>query len=629
MSFNTALSGLRAASVELEVTGNNVANASTTGFKSSRAEFGDVYANAFVTGGNQPGSGVVTQDISQQFSQGNVSFTENSLDMAINGNGFFVISEDGTNSYTRAGLFGLDKANFVVNNNGARLQGYAADDLGQVGGTLTDLQVNNQGLVPKPTTRVEETFNLSANDDVLVVRSTGTDGVGIGIAQAGTGNGYTAGTIDLNGSQQNVPSADALSAGQIAQELSVLQGVSASATTEATISVTGFPLVGTELTVNGVAFLGNNATELAQNINGAIGLAAVDDGAGNITITSNTGQDIAFDVSVGSGISVDVLGTAGAPLTITDLVGSAQAAVGGTVDITLENGTNLTNALATNVFTPNPTLSSVVNQFDQTNPATYNSVTSATIYDSKGVAHDLNQYFVKEPTSITTAPGTWTTYIQIDGQNVGSNDAAGVPTLAAFKLQFNPDGTLDSGGSDNIVIANWTPRGSGDDIGVLGPQDPATLPIPEPATSSNFEIDVTNATSFGSPFAVNALNQNGFATGNLTGVEVGETGELFARYSNGETKVLGQIALANFANPPGLISLGDTGWAESLESGQPLLGQPGTAQLGRIQAGALEDSNVDLTEQLVNLILAQRNFQANAKTIETADAITQTIINLR
>lgn len=630
MSFNTALSGLRAASVELEVTGNNVANASTTGFKSSRAEFGDVYANAFVTGGNQPGSGVVTQDISQQFSQGNVSFTENSLDMAINGNGFFVISEDGTNSYTRAGLFGLDKANFVVNNNGARLQGYAADDLGQVGGTLTDLQVNNQGLVPKPTTRVEETFNLSANDDVLVVRSTSTDGVGIGIAQAGTGNGYTAGTIDLNGSQQNVPSADALSAGQIAQELSVLQGVSASATTEATISVTGFPLVGTELTVNGVAFLGNNATELAQNINGAIGLAAVDDGAGNITITSNTGQDIAFDVSGagGSGISVDVLGTAGAPLTITEL-GTAQAAVGGTVDITLENGTNLTNALATNVFTPNPTLSSVVNQFDPTNPATYNSVTSATIYDSKGVAHDLNQYFVKEPTSITTAPGTWTTYIQIDGQNVGSNDAAGVPTLAAFKLQFNPDGTLDSGGSDKIVIANWTPRGSGDDIGVLGPQDPATLPIPEPAVSSNFEIDVTNATSFGSPFAVNALNQNGFATGNLTGVEVGETGELFARYSNGETKVLGQIALANFANPPGLISLGDTGWAESLESGQPLLGQPGTAQLGRIQAGALEDSNVDLTEQLVNLILAQRNFQANAKTIETADAITQTIINLR
>ncbi len=630
MSFNTALSGLRAASVELEVTGNNVANASTTGFKSSRAEFGDVYANAFVTGGNQPGSGVVTQDISQQFSQGNVSFTENSLDMAINGNGFFVISEDGTNSYTRAGLFGLDKANFVVNNNGARLQGYAADDLGQVGGTLTDLQVNNQGLVPKPTTRVEETFNLSANDDVLVVRSTGTDGVGIGITQAGTGNGYTAGTIDLNGSQKNVPSADALSAGQIAQELSVLQGVSASATTEATISVTGFPLVGTELTVNGVAFLGNNATELAQNINGAIGLAAVDDGAGNITITSNTGQDIAFDVSGagGSGISVDVLGTAGAPLTITEF-GTAQAAVGGTVDITLENGTNLTNALATNVFTPNPTLSSVVNQFDPTNPATYNSVTSATIYDSKGVAHDLNQYFVKEPTSITTAPGTWTTYIQIDGQNVGSNDAAGVPTLAAFKLQFNPDGTLDTGGSDSIAITNWTPRGSGDDIGVLGPQDPPTLPIPEPATSSNFEIDVTNATSFGSPFAVNALNQNGFATGNLTGVEVGETGELFARYSNGETKVLGQIALANFANPPGLISLGDTGWAESLESGQPLLGQPGTAQLGRIQAGALEDSNVDLTEQLVNLILAQRNFQANAKTIETADAITQTIINLR
>ena len=224
MSFNIALSGLRAASTDLEVTGNNVANASTTGFKSSRAEFGDVYANAFVTGGNQIGSGVVTQDISQQFSQGNVSFTENSLDMAINGNGFFVVKEDNVSTYTRAGLFGLDKENYVVNNAGARLQGYDADDLGQVGGTLADLQVNNQGLVPKPTTRVEETFNLSANDDVLVVRSTTTDGPAIGIAQAGAVNGYTAGTIDLNGVQQNVPSADSLSAGEIAQELNVLQG---------------------------------------------------------------------------------------------------------------------------------------------------------------------------------------------------------------------------------------------------------------------------------------------------------------------------------------------------------------------------------------------------------------------
>lgn len=628
MSFNIALSGLRAASTELEVTGNNVANASTTGFKSSRAEFGDVYANAFVTGSNQIGSGVVTQDISQQFSQGNVSFTENSLDMAINGNGFFVVKEDNVSTFTRAGLFGLDKENYVVNNAGARLQGYAADDLGQVGGTLADLQVNNQGLVPKPTTFVDETFNLSANDDVLVVRSTNSDGPAIGIAQAGVGNGYTAGTIDLNGVQQNVPSADGLSAGEIAQELNVLQGVSANATTTSTIEMTtGYPVAGSDLTVNGIPFIGNTSAELAADINTANGLTATVDAATDIiTVTSTVGQDISFDVA-GGAAAASVVGGRGGAIAIN--AGSPQATVGGTVDISLENGTNLTNATATNVFTANPALSSVVNQFDPSNPATYNHVTSATIYDSKGIAHDLNQYFVKEPTSIATAPGTWTTYIQVDGQNVGSNDAAGVPTLAAFKLQFNPDGTLDTGGSDRVVISNWTPRGTGDDVGVLGPQDPATLPIPDPATSSNFEIDVTNATSFGSPFAVNALNQNGYATGSLTGVEVAETGELFARYSNGETKVLGNVALANFANPEGLISLGDTGWAESLESGQPLLGEPGSAQLGRIQAGALEDSNVDLTEQLVNLIVSQRNFQANAKTIETADAITQTIINLR
>ncbi len=628
MSFNTALSGLRAASTELEVTGNNVANASTTGFKSSRAEFGDIYANAFVTADNQIGSGVLTQDISQQFSQGNVSFTDNNLDMAINGDGFFVVKDDGVSTYTRAGLFGLDKENYVVNNAGARLQGYSADDLGQVGGTLTDMQVNNQGLVPKSTTSIEETFNLSANDDVLVVRSTSTDGAGIGIGQAGTDNGYLAGTIDLNGVQQNVPSADNLSAAEIAQELNVLQGVSANATTTSTLTMTSaYPVAGDDLKINGNPFTGNSADELAADINAANGLTATVDAGGIITITATVGQDLSFDVTDGAA-TADVVDGAGGTIAI-DPVTTPQATIGGTVDITLENGTNLTNAMASNVFSANPALSSLVNQFDPSNPATYNHVTSATIYDSKGIAHDMNQYFVKEPTSIATAPGTWTTYVQVDGQDVGPNDVAGVPSPAAFKLQFNPDGTLDQGGSDRLVISNWTPRGSGDAVGVLGPQDPPTLPIPDPATSSNFEIDVTNATSFGSPFAVNALNQNGFATGSLTGVEVGETGELFARYSNGETKVLGNIALANFANPEGLIALGDTGWAESLESGQPLLGEPGSAQLGRIQSGALEDSNVDLTEQLVNLIVAQRNFQANAKTIETADAITQTIINLR
>jgi flagellar hook protein FlgE len=123
--------------------------------------------------------------------------------------------------------------------------------------------------------------------------------------------------------------------------------------------------------------------------------------------------------------------------------------------------------------------------------------------------------------------------------------------------------------------------------------------------------------------------QDGFATGRLSGLDISDTGVIFARYTNGENQVLGQVALANFANVQGLKNLGGTGWAETFESGEPVVGTPRSASLGALNAGALEDSNVELSEQLVNLIIAQRNFQASAKTIETVDAVTQTIMNLR
>ena len=136
-------------------------------------------------------------------------------------------------------------------------------------------------------------------------------------------------------------------------------------------------------------------------------------------------------------------------------------------------------------------------------------------------------------------------------------------------------------------------------------------------------------TQFGGNFGVNSLSQDGYATGQLSGVDIASTGIILARYTNGQSKTLGQVALANFSSPQGLRQLGDTSWAESSESGVPLVGQPGSASLGSIQSGALEASNVDLTAQLVNMITAQRNFQANSQVIKTQDAITQTIINIR
>jgi flagellar hook protein FlgE len=139
----------------------------------------------------------------------------------------------------------------------------------------------------------------------------------------------------------------------------------------------------------------------------------------------------------------------------------------------------------------------------------------------------------------------------------------------------------------------------------------------------------TPTTQFGSAFSVNMLSQDGYTTGRMSGVNIAADGIVYARYSNGQSQPLGQVVLTNFTNPQGMRPIGDTTWTESSDSGTPLTGVPGSSSLGLLQSGALEDSNVNLTDQLVRMITTQRNFQANAQVITTEDTITQTIINIR
>jgi flagellar hook protein FlgE len=159
-----------------------------------------------------------------------------------------------------------------------------------------------------------------------------------------------------------------------------------------------------------------------------------------------------------------------------------------------------------------------------------------------------------------------------------------------------------------------------------------TFPAYTPATGAaplNLTFDVSATTQYGSTFGVNSVTQDGFTTGRLIGIDFDSSGVVQARFTNGRSVPLGQVAMANFSNPQGLQQLDNTNWAETFSSGQPLRGQAGSSGLGLIQSGALESSNVDLTAQLVNMITAQRNFQANAQVISTTDQITQTIINIR
>jgi flagellar hook protein FlgE len=143
-------------------------------------------------------------------------------------------------------------------------------------------------------------------------------------------------------------------------------------------------------------------------------------------------------------------------------------------------------------------------------------------------------------------------------------------------------------------------------------------------------VDFSGSTQYGAQFAVNAMVQDGYASGTLAGFNIGKDGVVLGRYTNGQTNPVGQVILANFRNPQGLQPLGDNRWAQSPTSGDPIIGVPGSSgQYGVLQASGLEDSNVDLTAELVNMITQQRSYQANAQTIKTQDSILQTLVNLR
>ena len=232
--------------------------------------------------------------------------------------------------------------------------------------------------------------------------------------------------------------------------------------------------------------------------------------------------------------------------------------------------------------------------FDPTNASSYNHSTAVTIYDSLGATHTATAYFVK-----TATPNQWESRYYIDGTAVG-----GANTMTYSNL-----GVLTTPVGGTIALPAYTP--------------------PTGAAPITLTTDVLSSTQYGSTFGVNQLNQDGFASGRLSNIDVDSTGVIFARFTNGRSNPLGQVALSNFANPQGLRQLGNTSWGDTFTSGDAVRGSPGTGSFGLIQSGALESSNVDLTQQLVNMITAQRNFQANAQMISTADQVTQTIINIR
>jgi flagellar hook protein FlgE len=418
MSYQQALSGLGAASSDLDVIGNNISNSNTVGFKSGQAQFADMYANSMSTAvNNQIGIGTRLAEVQQQFSQGTITTTNQALDVAINGNGFYELSNNGSTVYSRNGVFHLDNTGKIVNSSGMQLMGYAADSKGVVNSASTvPLSVPTSNIQPTATKTITAAFNLNSQD---------------------------------------------------------------------------------------------------------------------------------------------------------------------------------TNKAAS--------------AFDPTDGNTYNASTSVDAYDSLGGTQKVSVYFTK------TGTGSWEAFAGYGDPVTQKTDLGAV----AFDTSGNLTSTTASAtsGATSPATGKFTftiPNGAD----------------PTGTSKQTLTLNLTGTTQYGAKSGLNNLVQDGNATGELTGFTVGSDGTLTGNYSNGQTKSLGQIALANFNNQNGLQNLGGNVYAQTAASGAPQVAVPGSTNHGTLQGGAVEDSNVDLTSELVNLITAQRNYQANAQTIKTQQAVDQTIINL-
>ena len=242
-------------------------------------------------------------------------------------------------------------------------------------------------------------------------------------------------------------------------------------------------------------------------------------------------------------------------------------------------------------------------------PATPRSTygTSINVYDTQGVATPVNLYFMK-----TANPNEWAVYNQLD-------DPTAVPPVTAISLgtiAFDENGKIDPATATLTLTVSPTANPN------AGTAAPAVANFP-------VDIDMSGATQFGSKFAVADLSQDGYASGDLTSINISNDGMVMASYSNGVTRAEAQVALANFRNPQGLLAVGGNNWVESNDSGPAVMGKPGDGNFGALRSGALEDSNVDLTAELVNMMTAQRAYQANAQTIKTQDQVMSTLVNLR
>lgn len=421
-SFNIGVTGLNAAGQSMGVIGDNIANAGTHGFKSSRAEFQDMLANSLkgIDGGDQMGSGTKLAHITSQFTQGTVARTQNITDLAINGNGFFVVDAPFGKGYTRDGAFHFDKEGYMINGDGYKVQGFQPDEKGNITNKQGAIKLGNTNIAATPTSEIKMSMNLDSRDGIKA--------------------------------------------------------------------------------------------------------------------------------------------------------------------------------------------------FDPKNPdKTSNFNTSVTVYDSVGTARLVTLYFNKQADG-----ATWEYHAMVDGADAANGVPGQMQEMANGKLKFNQKGLLEEE-TPGMNSFNFN----------KGAQANQQIALNFGSSLKEGGTGLDAATQFGSKSSVARHSQDGASAATLASMSFNDDGVLTAVYDNGVQRELGQVAVAKFENNEGLFKTGKNLFKETRKSGQAALGKPGADGRGEVLAKSIEQSNVDIAQEFIGLMAAQRNFQANTRTITTSDQMLQEVLNIK
>jgi flagellar hook protein FlgE len=504
---------LDASSTALSVIANNLANLNTVGFKTQRTLFQDLFYQQIGTSGSgnpiQEGVGTSVSGIGSDLTQGSIQSSGVPTDVAIQGNGYFIVNKGGLLAYTRAGNFTIGSTGELLTQDGASVQGYpAVNGVVNANATLGPLTISTGSTnPPKATANVQLSLNLNSGAALPVAAASQQTGTGIAPATVLTTGGVLALSDGTNNLSYTTVANDTLS--------NVVAAINANANFSASIA-------------------GNSLIVTAKN-------------GSPVTFTTNSLSDAA------TGAQTETFAASGTPVS------------GGTFS------------------------------------------TSVAVFDSLGGSHVLTYNFTK------TAANTWNYAITIPATDVGGTGAP--VTINSGALTFNGAGQLTSptGNVGGITIG-----------GLADGANPLTLSwnLLNPAGGGAL-------TQVAGPSATSATQQDGFSSGTLVSYIIQSDGTIQGTFSNGQTSALGQIALASFTNEQGLIRNGQNDFLAGLSSGQANVGGPGTGGRGTLSGGALEQSNVDIATQFAQLIVAERSYQANAKSVTTFDEVTQTTLNLK